>query len=380
MTTVKFKHKILLVDDDPGNLNFLRLAFRDDYLVLTAEDGLEALDILKRPENFDIALILTDERMPKISGTELLKESLDTHPNTIRWIITAYPEEKDSIYDKKDIQVDRYIRKPIIHRIDELKDDVKDAVHLYELRRENQHLRSEISELIEKDNRVRNLFSKYLPPEVIRKFEKKEPHRLREVEEKEVTVLYVDIRKFTAISEELGPQKTVQLLNEYFNEMSKIIVKHKGTIDKYFGDAIMAIFGIRDSEKPDSTKDAQDAVKCALEMRRALLDFNRNTQKTGMPEIHFGIGINTGKAVVGNIGSDYFFDYTVIGETVNMAARIQKLSRDGEGDNRILIGEETYGYARGMIGDHFKDLGFHKVKGKEESVQVYEILDFESKK
>ncbi len=130
------KHKILLVDDDPGNLNFLRLAFRDDFLVLMARNGGEAFEILTLPENSDTAIILTDERMPGMSGLELLEKTLITHPHTIRWLITAYPETSSSIYGASLIYIDRFIRKPLKDKIDDLKEDAMRAVELYRLRLE----------------------------------------------------------------------------------------------------------------------------------------------------------------------------------------------------------------------------------------------------
>jgi class 3 adenylate cyclase len=370
----KIKPKILIVDDDAGNVNFLRLAFQKKYIVLTAADGDEALKILNKPENRDIALILTDEKMPRMTGSELLEKSVETHPHTIRMIITAFPE---SFFNE--FKVDKLILKPLKDKMEHLREFLKEGIYIYNLRREKHCLSDEITKVIESDNRIRNLFSKYLPPEVIARFERRDPQSLRDVERKEVTILYTDIRDFTALSEKLEPEGIVELLNRYFNAMSQLIVQHKGTIDKYIGDAIMAIFGIKDHLKFDPAQDAQNAVRCALEMREALYIFNKNNREVNLPTINFGIGINTGKAVIGNIGSDDFWDYTVIGDVVNTAARIQKLSRDGEGDNRILIGEETYGYARGMIGDHFKDLGVHKVKGKEESIRVYEVFRLKAK-
>lgn len=366
------KHKILIVDDNEGNLNFLRLTFCEDYLVLTANDGEEALKELSKRENSDIALILTDQRMPGISGSELLEESKKTHPNAIRMIITGFPELYNSVHAINKINVDKYIIKPVHDKIHELKGYVWDAIKRYDLKTQNDYLLNELKKVIEKDIRIRNLFSKYLPPEIIRKFEKKDPRTLQEVEEKEVTVMYSDIRGFTSISEKLTPLETVQLVNRYFNTMSRIIVKHKGTIDKYIGDAIMAVFGIRESDKTEPVNDAQNAVRCALEMREALRGFNDSSKKQHMPEIHFGIGINTGKAVVGNIGSDYLLDYTVIGNVVNMAARIEDLTRNNP--DTILVGEETYNKAKNLTGVDYEKWDPQEVKGKG-PIQVYGVLN-----
>jgi adenylate cyclase len=367
------RHKILIVDDNEGNLNFLRLTFCEDYLVLTANDGDEALKELSKRENSDIALILTDQRMPGISGSELLEESKKTHPNAIRMIITGFPELYNSVHAINKINVDKYIIKPVHDKIHELKGYVRDAIKRYDLKIQNDYLLNELKKVIEKDIRIRNLFSKYLPPEIIRKIERKKDRRtLQEVEEKEVTVMYSDIRGFTSISENLTPLETVQLLNRYFNTMSRIIIKHKGTIDKYIGDAIMAVFGTRESERTEPVKDAQNAVRCALEMRKTLHGFNDHSKNQDMPEIHFGIGINTGKAVVGNIGSDYLLDYTVIGSVVNTAARIEDLTCNKP--DTILIGEETYNKAKNLTRVDYEKWDPQDVKGKG-TIQVYGVLN-----
>lgn len=369
------KHKILIVDDNPGNLNFLRLIFCENYLVLTADDGEEALNVLSKRENSDIALILTDQRMPGISGSKLLEESKKTHPNAIRMIITGFPDIHESAYAINELNVDKYIIKPVHGKKYELKSYIEDAIKQYDLKVRNDYLLSELKKMIGKDIRIRNLFSKFLPPEIIRRFEKGNPGKLREVEEKEVTVLYCDIRGFTSISQKLTPLQTVKLVNRFFETMSSIIVKHRGLIDKYIGDAIMAVFGISESEKTDPVKDTQNAVSCAYEMRKHLCKFNADSKKDKMPEIHFGVGINTGKAVVGNIGSRYLLDYTVIGSVVNTAARIEDLTCHKP--DTILIGETTYKNAKNLTNINYKKWNPQAVKGIG-TITVFEVLNQDS--
>jgi response regulator RpfG family c-di-GMP phosphodiesterase len=136
MTQNQIKPKILIVDDEAANLNFLRLEFKKDYKVLTAESGEEALEILRKEENKDIALILADLVMPGgMSGTELLKQSIETHPHTIRMIITAYP----GIYINE-FQVDKFITKPLKEKIKELRASFEQGIHKYNLKKENNHL------------------------------------------------------------------------------------------------------------------------------------------------------------------------------------------------------------------------------------------------
>lgn len=375
MANTGHKHKILIVDDNQGNLNFLRLTLYVNYRVLTAISGEEALKILSKRENSDIALILTDQRMPGISGSKLLEKSKKTHPHAIRMIITGFPDIKESAHAINELNVDKYIIKPIHEKKYVIKNYIEDAIKQYELKVQNDYLLRELKKMIGRDIRIRTLFSKYLPPEIIRKFEKRNPRTLQEVEEKEVTVLYCDIRSFTAISQALTPTQTVKLVNRFFETMSSIIVKHNGLIDKYIGDAVMAVFGIGESVKTDPEKDAQNAVSCASEMRKSLNKFNTDSKKDKMPEVHFGIGINTGKAVVGNIGSRYLLDYTVIGSVVNTTARIEDLTC--QKPDTVLIGETTYNKAKRLTSVNYKKWTSKTVKGIG-NILVFEVLDADS--
>ena len=181
--------------------------------------------------------------------------------------------------------------------------------------------------------------------------------------EKEVTVLFVDIVNFTPLSERLSPKEVSQLLNQFFREMNDIIFAYRGTLDKYMGDAIMAIFGAP-IERED---DADRAIYAALAMRKALFRMN----KTMEPDRIFDIrtGINSGRVVAGNLGSPKRMDYTVIGDVVNTASRLEKIAQP----NQILIGESTYNAVKAPF--HIKKVGKKTVKGKTRAVTVYEVLD-----
>ena len=181
--------------------------------------------------------------------------------------------------------------------------------------------------------------------------------------EKEVTILFVDIVNFTPLSERLSPKEVSQLLNQFFREMNDIIFAYRGTLDKYMGDAIMAIFGAP-IERED---DADRAIYAALAMRKALFRMN----KTMEPDRIFDIrtGINSGRVVAGNLGSPKRMDYTVIGDVVNTASRLEKIAQP----NQILIGESTYNAVKAPF--HIKKVGKKTVKGKTRAVTVYEVLD-----
>ena len=182
-----------------------------------------------------------------------------------------------------------------------------------------------------------------------------------------VAVLFSDIRNFTTLSETYSAEEVVALLNDYFTRMIEPIFKYEGTLDKFIGDAIMAVFGA--PLKHDD--DAERAVRAALDMRRALQVYNRERLAKGMPGIETGIGITMGEAISGNIGSEQRMDYTVIGDTVNVASRLEGLTKSYE--NKILINEAIYLEVKDKIS--CVDLGWAQVKGKEGSVHIFGVVE-----
>ncbi len=181
-----------------------------------------------------------------------------------------------------------------------------------------------------------------------------------------VTILFSDIRGFTTMSENLPPETVVQILNEYFSDMAPIVFENQGLLDKYMGDGLMALFGV-----PYPGEDAAvNAVSAAVEMQRRMKAVNQSLKDRGLSEITIGIGINTGTATVGYIGSEEKTDYTAIGDAVNLAARLEKQAQAGQ----IIISQATLA----AIGARFPigpcGCGEVKVKGKKEPVQIYEVI------
>ena len=178
------------------------------------------------------------------------------------------------------------------------------------------------------------------------------------------TVFFADIRGFTRMSENMEPQRVVELLNEFFTEMTDLLFDNGGTLDKYLGDGIMALFGAPIA-KPD---DAQRAVKTAIEMQRALRRLNYGWKQRGQKPMEMGIGVNTGAVTVGNIGSARRMDYTCIGDTVNLAARLCAHAAGGQ----VLISDLTFNSLKGKYPS--QKLEPIRVKGKEFPVEIHEIV------
>ncbi|MDF1881453.1 adenylate/guanylate cyclase domain-containing protein [Sulfurimonas sp. MAG313] len=213
---------------------------------------------------------------------------------------------------------------------------------------------------------IEGAFSSYLSPVLLQKL-MKEPKRLAlGGEKKMLTIFFSDIRSFTSISETMDPQNLTQYLNRYFTPMSDIVMQHHGMIDKYIGDALMAFY----NAPIDVKNHAKEACESALEMMDGLEVLNVEFKKEGLPPINIGIGLNTAEVVVGNMGSDKRFNYTVIGDGVNLASRVEGINKT-YGTN-IIITEFT----QSIIKDEFLTRPIEKVrvKGKEEEVLIYELL------
>ena len=219
----------------------------------------------------------------------------------------------------------------------------------------------------EKDRReMKNLFSKYVSQEVLEEI-LREPSKVSlGGEEKEITVFFSDIRGFTTLSEKITPRELVEILNKYFTAMTGEIFKNKGVLDKFIGDAIMAFWGA----PIDDPRQAENAILAAIGMTKKLEGLNKEFMEKWGVQINIGIGIYTGRAVVGNIGSELRFDYTVIGDTVNVAARLEGLNKEYK--TQIIIGESTKNKAEDKF--KFKALGSVAVKGRAKPLNIFTPL------
>ncbi len=215
-----------------------------------------------------------------------------------------------------------------------------------------------------KESKIRNIFQKYVPRDVIDRFYS-HPEGMLIGENRVLAVLFSDIRSFTTISEHLEPEEVVESLNKYFEIMVDTITRHHGIVDKYIGDAIMAFFG---APVPHHN-DALNAVKAALGMLERLGEFNEWQEKQGRPEFKIGIGLNYGPVTIGNIGSEKKMDYTVIGDMVNTASRMEGLTKLYK--EPLLISESVYQMVREELPCRMIDKVI--VKGKTESTKIYSV-------
>ncbi|MFP4084626.1 MAG: CHASE2 domain-containing protein [Desulfonatronovibrio sp.] len=221
--------------------------------------------------------------------------------------------------------------------------------------------------LEEKEKRkIRNTFEHYLSPDVIRRVIKNPDLLKLGGEKKNLTILFSDIRSFTSISESMSPPELVKFMNEYLTAMTDVVLKNHGTLDKYMGDAIMAFFGAPE-DMPDHAVTAQ---KTAIEMLERLYECRENWCFPGIDRVEIGVGLSSGEVIVGNMGSENRFDYTVMGDQVNLASRLEGLTK--EYGVKILVSEFT----RQQSGEElaYREIDLVRVKGKQKPVAVYEPL------
>jgi class 3 adenylate cyclase/HAMP domain-containing protein len=230
-----------------------------------------------------------------------------------------------------------------------------------------------------KEERIRQIFQKYVPKDVIERFSAS-PEKMLVGENRKLSILFSDIRSFTTISEGMAPAELVSSLNRYFSGQVDIIYNRKGVVDKYIGDAIMAIWGAPEKHEDD----ALQSVLAGLDMIEALSVFNANQRKLNKPEFHIGVGINFGEVTVGNIGSERKMDYTVIGDSVNLASRMEGLTKTYRAE--LLITEYVYAEVQKNLQNiktqaqgtpvpklYFRLLDTVTVKGKTRGVKIYTV-------
>ncbi len=215
-----------------------------------------------------------------------------------------------------------------------------------------------------REESLRNRLSRYVGNNLVEKLVNLKEGVLLETERREVTVLFADIRSFTAIAERMTAEEVVRMLNQYFSVMVDIVFKNNGLLDKFVGDQLIAVFGLMESD----AYPPENAIRTALEMQQATRRLMEKRRAEAQECFGVGIGINTGLAIIGNIGSANRMDYTVIGDCVNVAARLEEMAEAGE----IIIGESTYQKNTGAFS--FESRGEVYVKNKNAPVVCYNVL------
>ncbi len=356
----EFRKTILVVDDTTENIDVLVGVLQGRYKIKAAKSGEQAikLAIKDAPD-----LILLDVMMPGMDGYEtcqILKSESGTKDVPIIFL-TAKTEMED-IVRGFDLGAVDYVTKPF--NPTELKARINTHLTI-------QQQKIQLAES-DKIKAMTQLFEKFVPPQFLNRLASQglEEVALGKGERDFVTILFADIRSFTTYSENMNPEELFSFLNEYLKIMNHEIHENFGYIDKFIGDAIMALF--EHPDKNDQT-DAHFAVKAAICMQKSLKNFNKARMKLGKEEIRSGIGIHSGQAMIGTIGSEKRMDFTVLGDNVNLSSRIEGLTKL-YGVN-IMISDSTLRLLKEL--DHFqhRELDWVKVKGKSKPVELYEIYN-----
>lgn len=231
------------------------------------------------------------------------------------------------------------------------------------LRKERSILRRRVDRSAQELERLQRSFARFAPAELVERII--EAGMLEKGDRREVTVMFADIRDFTRISEQQDPSVVIEVLNGYFSVMSEVIRSHHGHVTRIMGDGIMSVFGALER----NPWHALDAVEAAVGMKQALDHYNESLRARGFPELRFGIGIHSGSVVAGVVGSEELLEFTVMGDVVNVASRVESLTRQLDSD--ILVTHEV----RSRIGDRFRMLEKEPVpiKGKSRPIATWAV-------
>jgi two-component system sensor histidine kinase ChiS len=344
---------VLVVDDEPINVMVLENHLKAVGLqVETASDGFQALEKMK---TIHPQCILLDLMMPRMSGLEVLRAVRESYPPTILPIvILSAKNQVNDLVIALEAGANDYLTKPFSRN--ELLARLQ--VHL--------DLQTSVREQIKQSNS----FERFVPSKFINLLDKQSVTdvELGDAKLKNMSVLFTDIRSFTTLSEQMSAEDNFKFLNSYLKRMEPTITNQGGFVDKFIGDAVMALF-----EEHSNDSSADRALSAAMEMRRSLAEFNIHRAKSGYTPIDIGIGINFGSLVLGTVGSSNRLSTTVIGNTVNLAARLETLTAFYK--SGILISDHVVKALKKLTETGMREIGSVQVKGKKEAVGIFEVYE-----
>lgn len=356
------KPNILYLDDEVHNLEAFVAAFRRYYNIFTANSGKIALEILREER---VALIITDQKMPEMTGIRFFEEINDKYPDITRILLTGYSDVDDVIKAINNTRIFKYITKPWDER--EFKQNIDLGIKLYDLTIETHDIIKQMHNESLIQNKTLDLLRKYVPPSVIDGMLLQEKNDLFAGELRNITVFFLDIQSLSKLTSTKASEQVLGYLNDYFKTIVQAIEINKGTVDKFVGSKILCLFGA-----PISYIDnAKNAVYCALNIINKLKDFNEKYRDKLGCEITIGIAINLGEVVIGNIGSEEHISYTAIGDTVNTASRMVEVTKTLP--NSVIVGKSVYESVKDYV--VAESLGEIKFRGKENSVELYKITE-----
>ena len=356
--------KILVVDDEPDFELLIRRRFRREikegsFAFRFARHGEQALSLLAADPGID--LMLLDINMPLMDGLSLLTE-LRERQSPVRAIIVSAYGDMTNLRTAMNRGAFDFVTKPV--DLADLEITIRKAMaHITKMREMERQRRAA--------ERARNNLSRYFSPNIVELLAAQDAP-LGAVRRETVTVLFADIVGFTRMAEAMSPEAVMTMLREFHARMTARIFDCGGTIDKYVGDAIVAVFGVPTA----SADDAANALDCAERMLEALDSWNEERETRGETRLAIGIGLNCGPAVVGDVGSEHGMSFTVIGDTVNTTARLQALTRTFEtslvvGDPVVKAVQALHPEVAVRLVEHLDDRGEHTLRGRVVPVHLW---------
>ncbi|MBQ0796184.1 adenylate/guanylate cyclase domain-containing protein [Zhongshania sp.] len=349
---------ILVVDDNDSSRDLLAHQLqRQNYMVIEAASGERCLEIMRSAQP---DLVLLDLVMPDMNGYEVLQVIRnDEALRRIPVVVVSGMQDEEGAVRCIDAGASDYLLKPVNATL--LKARIR---ALLEAKGWRDREREYLAELEKSQRFIRKIFGRYLSDEIVQRLLDDNDGLQLGGELRQVTILMADIRGFSALSQQLGPEQCVKLLNNYFAAMTEVVQRFRGTVDEFVGDGILVIFGAPLSDKDDCDR----AIACAVAMQLAIKDVNARNRADNLPEITMGIGLNTGDVVAGNVGSEIRSKYGVVGHNVNLTGRIESCTVGGQ----ILASPATIAAASTQVlsGDKVTV----SLKGMGDAVALTEIL------
>ncbi|MEM1170732.1 MAG: adenylate/guanylate cyclase domain-containing protein [Cyanobacteria bacterium P01_H01_bin.35] len=374
---------IICVDDEPMILDSLRIELEgnlgDNYLIELAQSGEECLEVFidLKENNYEIPIVIADYIMPEMKGDELLQKIHSLYPETLKIMLTGQADVKGVGNAINYANLYRYIPKP--WESQDFKLTVKEALNSYfrkqEIAKKNAELECINKELIQAnldlqeslDNELQltTATTKFVPEKFISLMGYKNitDVKLGDSIQLKMSVLFADIRNFTTLIEAMSSQDSIRFINAYLSRMEPLIVNNHGFIDKYIGDAIMALF----------PGQADDAIEAGISMLKRLTEYNKTRQRPDRQPLKIGIGINTGDVVLGTVGGIQRIDGTVVGDTVNLASRLEQLTKVYHVP--LLVSNSTIQLLENYLKYSIRLIDRVQVKGKTEMVTFFEVFD-----
>ena len=354
------KGNILLTGGNATSLAALREELLPYFNVFTAQDARAAYKLLSE---YTIHAAMSAERLPDMTGIQFFESIKTDFPNVVSIVQSSTQNFEPLKAAARADKIHMFLRNDA--DLDEILQTLATSVSHQMLKSENSELVSRLSKKEKEQERILKIFNRYVPEQVVSQTLSYNDNNLLQGETRVVSVLFADIRGFSKIASRISPSDVVKFLNDFWSTVSKPVTLHHGSINKFIGDGILALFGAPVSHIGNQ----ENAVLSALDMMEALARFNEEYEEVLGQKIQIGIGINTGEVVVGNVGTDDHMEYTVIGDAVNIASKIE--SRTKENPNSILISDATYLHVKDLI--DVEEVDPLKMDGKEKPVKLYEV-------